>query len=268
MGSSARVQNVVMGEKSKFSLSWGEITITAVMAVLFLLLRCSVSALLWWMASRNVLKAWTKPTKQSHPCLQSTCRQSGWMGKVLACSHNFQPASAPFLFAVEDVEAIPRMSECCQEEEGSPQEGGRVGAVSTGATKYRRRERQELPAGGCNLALALRGGGQGHPCCTSEAQQWHQSFLSCCNLGWHLQAGKLISLSLSVDHLRITNLSWCCPKLLPLLSCVEKVCFCMHWNTTVMKIFKKISSNYNNFKLNQHSISKDWFLIILYKCAW
>lgn len=247
MGSSARVQNVVMGEKSKSSLSWGEITLAAVMAVLFLLLRCSFSALLWSMASRNVLKAWTKPTKQPHPCLQSTCRQSGQMGKVLACSHNFQPAPAPFLFDVGGVEAIPRMSECCQEEAGSPQEGGRVGAVSTGATKYRR-ERQGPPAGDCNLALALRGGGQGtggqgHPCCTSKALQWHQSFLSCCNLGWHLHTAKLISLSLSVDHLRITNLSWCCPKLLLLPSCVEKVCFCMHWNTTVRKIFLKISSN-------------------------
>lgn len=98
------------------------------------------------------------------------------MGKVFACPHNFQVAPAPYLFAVGGVEAAPRMSECYQEEAGSPQEGGTVGAVSIGATRYTRGERQGLSAGACNLALALRGGGQRQrrtrtPHCTSEAQQ-------------------------------------------------------------------------------------------------
>lgn len=77
------------------------------------------------------------------------------MRKVLACPYKFQAAPAPYLFAVE---AVSRMSECCQEGAGSPQEGGTVGAAPIGATRYRGRERQALLAGAGNLALALRGG--------------------------------------------------------------------------------------------------------------
>lgn len=174
------------------------------------------------MASRNGVQTWTKPTKQFHPCPQSTCRQNG-EGPCLPT----QLPARPYTFSLccggsQDVRVLP----------GSPQEGGRL-------HKVQEEKGKDFQMGVVTLLQLWveedKGtGGQGHPCL-----QWLQSFLSCCNLRWHLQDGKLISLSLSVDHLWIANLNWCCPRLLPLLSCMEKVWFCMHWNITVMKTFKK-----------------------------
>lgn len=104
------------------------------------------------MASRNGVQTWTKPTKQFHPCPQSTCRQNG-EGPCLPT----QLPARPYTFSLccggsQDVRVLP----------GSPQEGGRL-------HKVQEEKGKDFQMGVVTLLQLWveedKGtGGQGHPC--------------------------------------------------------------------------------------------------------